>query len=225
MKQWWEGIETLPAQDIAEAITAIMNYALKGEVYSGSNLAVMLLMGMVKKQIDENNTRYQEICEKRKKAVESRWQRVSEENNSIQENTNVFKSIQERTDSDSDNDSDSVCDNGIDKKKKRFIKPTKEEIEGYCKEKGYHIDAQQFIDYYDSVGWVIGKSGKKMKSWQSALSTWETRRKDKPQTPTIFEPESDWVRQRREQEERERREFTQRMFEENKKRLNAKKDE
>ena len=205
-----------------------MNYALKGEVYSGTNLAVILLMGMVKAQIDDNNARYQEICEKRKKAIESRWKKVFDENNSIQENTNVSTSIQVHTDNDSDSDCDSegVYDNesGRNIKRKRFIKPTKEEIENYCKQKGYHIDAQQFIDYYESVGWVIGKSGKKMKSWQSALSTWESRRSDKPKTPTIFEnQESDWVRQRREQEERERREFNQRMFEENKKRINAKK--
>lgn len=55
----------------------------------------------------------------------------------------------------------------------KFSKPSVEEITEYLKAKGSSIDPQGFYDYYESVNWMIGK--KKMKSWQSAISTWEKR--------------------------------------------------
>ena len=62
------------------------------------------------------------------------------------------------------------------------------------------------------------------RNWVGFKAEWIKKTPAKSETPTIFEnQESDWVRQRREQEERERKEFNQRMFEENKKRINGKK--
>lgn len=64
--------------------------------------------------------------------------------------------------------------------KTRFVKPKIEEIEAYIKEKGMHFDATEFYDYYESVGWVVGKD-KRMKDWKAACRTWENKRKDKSQ--------------------------------------------
>ena len=62
----------------------------------------------------------------------------------------------------------------------RMARPTVEEVRAYCDEKGYRdVDPQQFVDYYDSVGWVVGKSRKPMRSWKGAIgSMWHGR--DKP---------------------------------------------
>ena len=52
-----------------------------------------------------------------------------------------------------------------------FIPPTKEDVEQYCDEKGiFGFDAERFIDYYTSKGWMIGKN--KMKDWKAAVRTW-----------------------------------------------------
>lgn len=58
----------------------------------------------------------------------------------------------------------------------RFIKPTITEIEAYCKEKGYIIDAQYFWNYYESVGWMRGKT--KIKNWKQTLATWSKNNYD-----------------------------------------------
>lgn len=50
-------------------------------------------------------------------------------------------------------------------------KPTIEQIADFCKERGNNIDPEQFFYYYESKGWVIGKSP--MKSWQACIRTWE----------------------------------------------------
>lgn len=54
---------------------------------------------------------------------------------------------------------------------KRFVKPTLVEVQEYCKERNNNIDAQYFIDYYESNGWKVGKNA--MKDWKAAVRTWE----------------------------------------------------
>ena len=53
----------------------------------------------------------------------------------------------------------------------RFIPPTVDEVRAYCEERNNDIDAEGFVAFYESKGWMIGKN--KMKSWKSAVITWE----------------------------------------------------
>lgn len=62
-------------------------------------------------------------------------------------------------------------------KEKRFIKPTLEEIELFIFDNNYSVDAEAFFDYYESVGWSVGK--KKMKDWKAAVRTWQKREQPK----------------------------------------------
>ena len=54
-----------------------------------------------------------------------------------------------------------------------FVPPTLQEVLDYCTERKNVIDAEQFIDFYSSKGWFIGKN--KMKDWRAAVRTWEKR--------------------------------------------------
>lgn len=54
----------------------------------------------------------------------------------------------------------------------KFQKPTLEEVKAYCKERHNSVNAEDFINYYDSVGWIVGK-GKHMKDWKASVRTWE----------------------------------------------------
>lgn len=58
----------------------------------------------------------------------------------------------------------------------RFRKPTVEEVCAYCRERGNGIDPAYFVDYYDSKGWMIGKS--KMKDWKATVRNWERRERN-----------------------------------------------
>lgn len=57
----------------------------------------------------------------------------------------------------------------------RFSKPTVEEVQAYCREKGYHVDGFRFVNYYESKGWLVGKTP--MKDWRAAVRTWESNNK------------------------------------------------
>src|SRR5690554_5710835 len=64
---------------------------------------------------------------------------------------------------------------GKDKESIRFEKPTIAEIVAYCRERKNGIDGESFYYHYESKGWKIGKSP--MKSWKSAIITWEKNNK------------------------------------------------
>jgi len=61
------------------------------------------------------------------------------------------------------------------KKEKKFIVPTIEEIKAYCLERHNSIDYQRFYDFYESKGWMVGKN--KMKDWKACVRTWENNTK------------------------------------------------
>lgn len=58
--------------------------------------------------------------------------------------------------------------------RKKFVKPTVEEVEAYCLERGNAVDARTFWDFYESKGWMIGRNP--MKDWRAAVRTWERDR-------------------------------------------------
>lgn len=102
-----------------------------------------------------------EVCERDEPTVcESEEQEVSDitgksesQTNPIQTNPNHTKPKKERA---------------------RFTPPTVDEVRAYCEEKGYtDVDPVRFVAFYESVGWVVGKARKPMRSWQAAVtSTW-----------------------------------------------------
>ena len=72
-----------------------------------------------------------------------------------------------------------INNNSLYKGSSHFQKPTIEEIRQYCQESRLDVDAEQFFNFYESKGWVIGKSP--MKSWRAAVCTWSRRQKETPQ--------------------------------------------
>ena len=64
------------------------------------------------------------------------------------------------------------CNKGKEAKTKNFIQPSIEEVLAYMSEKGYPYksEAEKFFYYYDSKGWMVGKS--KMKNWKSSVAGW-----------------------------------------------------
>ena len=66
-----------------------------------------------------------------------------------------------------------------------FKKPTHEEIKNYCAERNNGIDENRFYDFYESKGWVVGKT--KMKDWKAAVRNWERSSNKKQNKPEASE--------------------------------------
>lgn len=59
---------------------------------------------------------------------------------------------------------------------KRFTPPTVDDVRGYCKQRNNAVDPQRFVDFYESKGWVVGKT--KMKDWKASVRTWESKQRE-----------------------------------------------
>jgi hypothetical protein len=68
--------------------------------------------------------------------------------------------------------------NLTDSNSARFKKPTLDEVNNYCILRKNNIDAEAFIAYYESKGWMVGSG--KMKNWKAAVTTWEKKNYNKP---------------------------------------------
>ncbi len=67
------------------------------------------------------------------------------------------------------------------KTKKQFSPPSLELVNAYIAEKNLNtVDGQSFINFYESKGWMVGKT--KMKSWQASIRGWHNRDKQKNKT-------------------------------------------
>ena len=70
--------------------------------------------------------------------------------------------------------------NSLYKKSSSHVqKPSLEEVRAYCISRSNKVDPEQFFNFYESKGWIIGKSP--MKDWRAAVRTWEKREKEIPQ--------------------------------------------
>lgn len=73
-----------------------------------------------------------------------------------------------------------------------FVKPSIEEVAAFCRERNNGIDPEEFVAFYDSKGWMVGKSP--MKDWKAAIITWEKAKTKKtrqvrsqPRQESVFE--------------------------------------
>lgn len=81
-------------------------------------------------------------------------------------------------------------------KPNRFIPPSLEDVQSYIGEKGYTVDAESFVNFYESKGWMVGKN--KMKDWKAAVRTWQGKQ---PKKSNDFLSTTDWDRLQKEHPE------------------------
>jgi hypothetical protein len=79
-------------------------------------------------------------------------------------------------------------------KKERFKKPILDEVINYCILRKNNIDAEAFIDFYESKNWMVGKN--KMKDWKACVRTWE-RRDGKQNMGKVHSQLSEWEQAKR----------------------------
>ena len=90
-------------------------------------------------------------------------------------------SNKEINNNDNDNDNERI----VDESSKRFIPPTVDMVSEYCLERNNSVDPEEFVDFYTSKGWLIGKN--KMKDWKAAVRTWERSSKTKKKETNVFD--------------------------------------
>lgn len=100
-------------------------------------------------------------------------------NNITINNTDIEKDIELDIKKEINKDNDGKPSN----KPTKFIKPTLQEIKDYCLERKNNVNAEKFINYYESNGWKVGKNS--MKCWKACIRTWETNNTETKPTAII----------------------------------------
>ncbi len=203
---WAEVLADFQPADRCAVYDAAIAYVEDGTLPELSPV-LMMAFKFIKKDIDEMQGKYDDICVKRRNAANKRWQIMQSKKDASDANASKSMQMNELHDlhykhkhehkhehehehehkheheheQNSIDKSISSADNikkettKVVKKKSaaRFTPPTLEDVANYAHEKGYAINAERFISYYESVGWRVGRN--QMKDWRAAVRTWAAR--------------------------------------------------
>ncbi len=78
----------------------------------------------------------------------------------------------------------SIVKNSLVIDSKHFVPPSLEELKTYISENNYQVNAEQWLDHYQSNGWKVGRNP--MKDWRAAVRTWVKRSGGFNQPKTII---------------------------------------
>lgn len=185
-------IEKLTDEQAGKLIKAIYQYTEEGTMPELDTLLEIAIIP-IKQNIDKNNEKWEEERQKRSEAgrlgglKKAKNQQPTSSTKQSQAGLSDAKECQAELSNAKEclanqavyvNVSDNVIKEKIDKKespKKTFVKPTVEEVRTYCRERRNNVNAENFINFYESKGWKVGNTP--MKDWKACVRTWEQRDK------------------------------------------------
>ena len=190
---WGRMISALPDEQALELVRMIFDYSFADAEPISEDISVNAIFGMIREKLDEDADAWEKTRQARSEAGklgnEIRWgnrdaSQSDNENRKTSHCDNRDRKASQSIANVAVSVSDSVSvyvskDKEKDKKEnRRFTPPSLKEVSEYITEKGYHVDAQSFVDFYTSKGWRVGNSP--MKDWKACVRTWARRDKDKP---------------------------------------------
>ena len=195
-ESFWEAAKELSAKERLKFYDTVIQYAFTGEApdFHGTAKSAFLLVKPIIDSTRRKQAAGRKAGEASGAARRAKKERTNDERTANETRTNDERMANEpRTDKDKDKEKDKdkdierEMDKDIDtppinispsKRGTKFIPPTVEEVRQYVEEKGYHVDPEAFVNFYESKGWVVGKT--KMKNWKAAVNTWERNRDNRP---------------------------------------------
>ena len=177
---YWDTLDTLEkarGENLRLLLRAIRNFAQYGEVPDFSdNEALDMAWPGIQSKLEYDDESFERKRTQRVNAANKRWEKERAKANSeyerIQPNADGCERIRNMPNTDTNTDTNTNTEDIADKPQRtRFLAPTVEEVQEYCKERNNSVDPQRFIDYYTANGWMVGKN--KMRDWKAAVRTWE----------------------------------------------------
>ena len=177
-RDWLDMLDGLP-DDSARwtVLKAVAGYALDGTEPDNLEGSAKDIFRTIKKTIQHRKRQTRFYTKQKTTPSESDAVKTSESDarffKDITNNQEIYKNIKGDIKGESETDPETP-------KRKIFNPPTFEEVAAYCRERNNNVDPEQFISFYQSKNWMIGKN--RMKDWKAAVRTWEKyqRQKNKP---------------------------------------------
>lgn len=170
-------IDAVTDEAAGKALKAALHYFDTGEVADIEPLAGVVFAAM-KPYIDEAFQDFQRSVDTGRSGAQKRWEKdgsppIAPLYHPIGVSTEADAEADTDTDVEEEGDVDRVAKPTT---RQRFTPPSVDEVRVYCKEQGYSVDAERFVNHYESNGWMVGKN--KMKNWQAAVRNWVKRDKE-----------------------------------------------
>lgn len=166
-RSFLDAIEEMTDENKLETLLAICDYALYGVEPHLNDAMSRAVFTVARPSIDSNKDR----------RINGKKGGRPPKKPMVSNSENQWFSKMESTETETV--SESVSESGANKADKpptsRFVPPTVEEVQAYCLERHSSVDPVAFVSFYESKGWMVGKN--KMRSWKSAISSWERRDK------------------------------------------------
>lgn len=159
---YFKKCEKLTDQELGRLFRALMTYSETGERQELAGRE-SIAFDFIADDIDRAKENYADRCERNRKNVSKRYDRIPS-------NTTVYETYQNKNKSENKDKEEDKKEK--DKRKKSFSPPTLEEVRTYCKERNSSVDPKRFFDYFEAGGWVDSK-GNPVRNWKQKLLTWE----------------------------------------------------
>jgi hypothetical protein len=194
---YYDKFRKLSDEQFGQLIRYMLSYQKTGVVPEIKDFAMSIAFDVAKEDMDRNNKKYDEICERNRKNGMRGGRPKKPDGFDETQKTQVVSEKPKKADNDTDNDTDNDNDTDIKervgtlppgtdkgevvyfKKSRKFTPPSVEEVAEYCRDRNNSVDAETFVDFYASKGWKVGKES--MKDWKACVRTWEKR--DKAERP------------------------------------------
>ena len=170
--KYLDNIQALSMEQRGMLFTSLMLY-VSGQEPEEMDPVTAMAFSFIKSQMDKDIEKYNETCAKRSEAGKlggrPKKQEEAKKANGFSENQKKQGKAKK-----ADNEYEYEYDNDLLKentKRKVFSTPTVDDVRAYCLERNNKVDPQQFVDFYESKGWMIGKNN--MTEWKAAVRTWE----------------------------------------------------
>jgi hypothetical protein len=188
-RSFYEAIKELSPELQAQVYSAIFEYALNFKETELTGLAKTVFT-LVKPQLDANLKRYASgTAPKQKRNGSESEAKVKRNVSETEANNKRKRSETEANVNDNDNVNDNVNLNlnvNENVNANKFVKPQPKEVYDYMtelnqaagnrwNESKVRMEAQNFHDFYESKGWVIGKN--KMKDLKATIRRWMNNNK------------------------------------------------
>jgi hypothetical protein len=173
-------LEKLSDQEVGRLVRSLLEYGETGETEELTGRE-SIAFDFIADDINRAKAAYDERCVKNQRNIEKRYARKEGTTvyDGIRTNTTVYETYQteDKTKTKDKTKDNSLPPNGVsDTRAARFAPPTVDDVAAYVCEKGYHVNAERFVSFYQQKGWMVGKN--RMKDWKAAVRNWETRWKD-----------------------------------------------
>ena len=183
-----EVMAELPDAEAGKLYKAIAAYALDGEEPELSGYLAGYFR-LIKPQLDANNNRYKnglkggrpkkETTEnKEDKPVEMAEETDGNEEEKPKENQNETTPQPNENENENENENVNNKGSGAKSPRSRFKAPTREEVKQYAAENKLALNVDNFMDYYESNGWKVGKNP--MKDWKATARRWSRESRAQP---------------------------------------------